>query len=128
MRGATSLPVIAIGVAVLFARLEAFVPRIAGTAAALALGAITLVVGTKPVSLFDRSWFYAHGQDPRRQFGPGPSDERLHRPHQQGGEQPTVRAGDDPPAVGEDRLEAAGFVERPQGEVVGEIHGGGRGQ
>ncbi len=41
------LPVIAIGVAVLFARLEAFVPRIAGTAAALALGAITLVVGTR---------------------------------------------------------------------------------
>ncbi len=26
----------------------------------------TLIVGTRPVSLFDRSWFYAHGQDPRR--------------------------------------------------------------
>lgn len=25
----------------------------------------TLVVGTQPVSLFDRSWFYANGQDPR---------------------------------------------------------------
>lgn len=27
---------------------------------------VTLVVGSRPVSLFDRSWFYAHGQDPRR--------------------------------------------------------------
>lgn len=26
----------------------------------------TLVVGTRPVSLFDRSWFYSQGQDPRR--------------------------------------------------------------
>lgn len=26
----------------------------------------TLVVGTRPVSLFDRSWFYANGQDPRK--------------------------------------------------------------
>lgn len=26
----------------------------------------TLVVGTRPVSLFDRSWFYAHGQDPKK--------------------------------------------------------------
>lgn len=26
----------------------------------------TLVVGSRPVSLFDRSWFYANGQDPRR--------------------------------------------------------------
>ena len=26
----------------------------------------TLIVGTRAVSLFDRSWFYAHGQDPRR--------------------------------------------------------------
>ena len=24
------------------------------------------MVGTRPVSLFDRSWFYANGQDPRR--------------------------------------------------------------
>jgi len=24
------------------------------------------VVGTRPVSLFDRSWFYANGQDPRQ--------------------------------------------------------------
>jgi len=23
-------------------------------------------VGTRPVSLFDRSWFYANGQDPRK--------------------------------------------------------------
>jgi len=27
---------------------------------------MTLVVGTHPVSLFDRSWFYANGQDPQR--------------------------------------------------------------
>ncbi|MBM84203.1 MAG: microcystin degradation protein MlrC [Planctomycetaceae bacterium] len=27
---------------------------------------ITLVVGTRPVSLFDRSWFWANGQDPQR--------------------------------------------------------------
>lgn len=26
----------------------------------------TIVVGTRPVSLFDRSWFYANGQDPKR--------------------------------------------------------------
>ena len=26
----------------------------------------TLVIGTRPVSLFDRSWFYAHGQDPQQ--------------------------------------------------------------
>lgn len=27
---------------------------------------VTLLVGTRPVSLFDRSWFLAHGQDPQR--------------------------------------------------------------
>ncbi len=37
-----------------------------GSTAVLEAGNITLVVGTRPVSLFDRSWFYAHGQDPRR--------------------------------------------------------------
>lgn len=26
---------------------------------------ITLIIGARPVSLFDRSWFYAHGQDPK---------------------------------------------------------------
>ena len=26
---------------------------------------LTVVVGTEPVSLFDRSWFYANGQNPR---------------------------------------------------------------
>ena len=26
---------------------------------------LTLVVGTRPVSLFDRSWFHANGQEPR---------------------------------------------------------------
>jgi microcystin degradation protein MlrC len=34
--------------------------------AVLEAGNATLVVGTNPVSLFDRSWFYANGQDPRR--------------------------------------------------------------
>ena len=28
-------------------------------------GAVTFVVGTRPVSLYDRSWFWANGQDPR---------------------------------------------------------------
>ncbi|NQV26041.1 MAG: M81 family metallopeptidase [Rhodopirellula sp.] len=37
-----------------------------GDTAVLEAGRITLIVGTKPVSLFDRSWFYAHGQDPQR--------------------------------------------------------------
>jgi microcystin degradation protein MlrC len=37
-----------------------------GDTAVLEVGNFTLVVGTRPVSLFDRSWFYAHGQDPRR--------------------------------------------------------------
>ncbi|MFN0053902.1 MAG: M81 family metallopeptidase [Planctomycetales bacterium] len=37
-----------------------------GPTAVLESDNITLVVGTRPVSLFDRSWFYAHGQDPRR--------------------------------------------------------------
>jgi microcystin degradation protein MlrC len=36
-----------------------------GKTAVLKSGNVTLVVGTKPVSLFDRSWFYANGQDPR---------------------------------------------------------------
>lgn len=37
-----------------------------GNTAVLEAGNCTLVVGTRPVSLFDRSWFYAHGQDPQR--------------------------------------------------------------
>ena len=37
-----------------------------GNTAVLEAGNATLVVGTNPVSLFDRSWFYANGQDPRR--------------------------------------------------------------
>ena len=37
-----------------------------GDTAVLQSDNITLVVGTRPVSLFDRSWFYAHGQDPRQ--------------------------------------------------------------
>ncbi len=37
-----------------------------GDTAVLEAGNVTLVVGTRPVSLFDRSWFYANGQDPRR--------------------------------------------------------------
>lgn len=36
-----------------------------GDTAVLEADNATLVVGTQPVSLFDRSWFYAHGQDPR---------------------------------------------------------------
>ena len=36
-----------------------------GKTAVLEAGKATLVVGTRPVSLFDRSWFYANGQDPR---------------------------------------------------------------
>jgi microcystin degradation protein MlrC len=37
-----------------------------GNTAVLQAGNFTLVVGTRPVSLFDRSWFYANGQDPRQ--------------------------------------------------------------
>ena len=40
-------------------------PWDSGDTAVLQAGNFTLVVGTRPVSLFDRSWFYAHGQDPR---------------------------------------------------------------
>ena len=40
-------------------------PWDAGDTAVLEAGNLTLVVGTRPVSLFDRSWFYANGQDPR---------------------------------------------------------------
>ena len=36
-----------------------------GHTAVLQSDNLTLVVGTRPVSLFDRSWFYANGQDPR---------------------------------------------------------------
>jgi microcystin degradation protein MlrC len=36
-----------------------------GNTAVLEADNATLVVGTEPVSLFDRSWFYANGQDPR---------------------------------------------------------------
>lgn len=41
-------------------------PWDSGNTAVLESDNITLIVGTRPVSLFDRSWFYAHGQDPRR--------------------------------------------------------------
>ncbi len=37
-----------------------------GDTAVLQSGNHTIVVGTRPVSLFDRSWFYANGQDPKR--------------------------------------------------------------
>ena len=37
-----------------------------GNTAVLQADNHTLVVGTRPVSLFDRSWFYAHGQDPQK--------------------------------------------------------------
>ena len=37
----------------------------AGNTAVLQADNLTLVVGSRPVSLFDRSWFYANGQDPR---------------------------------------------------------------
>lgn len=40
-------------------------PWDSGPTAVLQSDNVTLVVGTRPVSLFDRSWFYAHGQDPR---------------------------------------------------------------
>lgn len=37
-----------------------------GKTTVLQAGNYTLVVGTRPVSLFDRSWFFANGQDPKR--------------------------------------------------------------
>lgn len=37
-----------------------------GDTAVLQSGNCTIIVGTRPVSLFDRSWFYAAGQDPKR--------------------------------------------------------------
>ncbi|MBS14879.1 MAG: microcystin degradation protein MlrC [Gemmatimonadetes bacterium] len=37
-----------------------------GDTAVLEVDNVTLVVGTRPVSLFDRSWFYANGQDPQQ--------------------------------------------------------------
>ena len=40
-------------------------PWDSGDTAVLEADNITLVVGTRPVSLFDRSWFHANGQDPR---------------------------------------------------------------
>lgn len=40
-------------------------PWDSGHSAVLEADNLTLVVGTRPVSLFDRSWFYANGQDPR---------------------------------------------------------------
>ena len=36
-----------------------------GNTAVLQMGKFTLVVSSRPVHLFDRSLFYAHGQDPR---------------------------------------------------------------
>lgn len=41
-------------------------PWDSGDTAVLESGNVTLVVGTRPVSLFDRSWFHANGQDPRQ--------------------------------------------------------------
>jgi len=41
-------------------------PWASGDTAVLESGNLTLIVGTRPVSLFDRSWFYAHGQDSNR--------------------------------------------------------------
>ncbi len=41
-------------------------PWDSGETAVLQGGNYTCIVGTRPVSLFDRSWFYANGQDPRR--------------------------------------------------------------
>ena len=41
-------------------------PWDSGDTAVLESDNVTLVVGTRPVSLFDRSWFHANGQDPRR--------------------------------------------------------------
>jgi len=38
----------------------------AGNTAVLRAGKITLVVGSRPVSLYDRAFFFAHGQDPAR--------------------------------------------------------------
>ncbi|MFO0870341.1 MAG: M81 family metallopeptidase [Pirellulales bacterium] len=40
-------------------------PWDSGDTAVLEADRITLVVGSRPVSLFDRSWFFANGQDPR---------------------------------------------------------------
>lgn len=41
-------------------------PWDSGNTAVLEAGNHTIVVGTRPVHLFDRSWFYANGQDPRQ--------------------------------------------------------------
>lgn len=41
-------------------------PWDSGDTAVLEAATFTFVVGSRPVSLFDRSWFYANGQDPRR--------------------------------------------------------------
>lgn len=38
----------------------------AGATAVLEAGGYTLVVSSRPVNLYDRSFFYAHGQDPKR--------------------------------------------------------------
>ncbi len=40
-------------------------PWDSGDTAVLEADHLTLVVGTRPVSLFDRSWFWANGQNPR---------------------------------------------------------------
>lgn len=41
-------------------------PWDSGNTAVLQSDNFTFVIGTRPVSLFDRSWFYANGQDPKR--------------------------------------------------------------
>jgi microcystin degradation protein MlrC len=41
-------------------------PWDSGPTAVLEVGTYTIIVGTRPISLFDRSWFLAHGQDPQQ--------------------------------------------------------------
>ena len=41
-------------------------PWNSGDTAVLQSGNNTIIVGTRPVSLFDRSWFYANGQNPKQ--------------------------------------------------------------
>ncbi len=41
-------------------------PWDSGPTAVMTSGKVTMIVGTRAVSLFDRSWFWANGQDPSR--------------------------------------------------------------
>ena len=68
-RAATLLLKILAGARPVIARVKIPVlgwPWDSGNTAVLETDHATLVVGTRAVSLFDRSWFYANGQDPRR--------------------------------------------------------------